>query len=89
VLKQLEESNPKVKFRVLFTRTQYTKEQYHSAMSAMIEGAVLAVVIVFLFLRDWRATVISPSPHLPHLPHLLKVRCQITLSSLKIYLSIL
>ena len=59
VLKQLEESNPKVKFRVLFTRTQYTKEQYHSAMSAMIEGAVLAVVIVFLFLRDWRATVIS------------------------------
>ncbi len=25
----------------------------------MIEGAVLAVVVVFLFLRDWRATIIS------------------------------
>ena len=25
----------------------------------MIEGAVLAVIVVFLFLRDWRATVIS------------------------------
>ncbi len=25
----------------------------------MIEGAILAVVVVFLFLRDWRATFIS------------------------------
>src|SRR3712207_7092106 len=25
----------------------------------MIEGAVLAVFVVFLFLRDWRATIIS------------------------------
>jgi multidrug efflux pump subunit AcrB len=59
VLKELEKSNPKVKFSVLFTRTEYTKGQYHSAMAAMVEGAVLAVVVVFLFLRDWRATVIS------------------------------
>jgi multidrug efflux pump subunit AcrB len=28
-------------------------------MEAMIEGAVLAVIVVFLFLRDWRATFIS------------------------------
>ena len=28
-------------------------------MLAMIEGAILAVVVVFIFLRDWRATVIS------------------------------
>ncbi|HEX5645195.1 MAG TPA: efflux RND transporter permease subunit, partial [Erythrobacter sp.] len=33
--------------------------QYDSSMAAMIEGAVLAVVVVFFFLRDWRATVIS------------------------------
>src|SRR3546814_17450145 len=25
----------------------------------MVEGAILAVVVVFLFLRDWRATLIS------------------------------
>lgn len=59
VLKELEKANPKVKFKVLFTRTQYVKEQYHSAMTAMVEGAVLAVVVVFLFLRDARATLIS------------------------------
>src|SRR3546814_11276788 len=28
-------------------------------MAAMIEGAVLAVIVVFLFLRDWRAMAIS------------------------------
>ena len=44
---------------MLFTSVKYTEEQYHSAIEAMIEGAVLAVVVVFLFLRDWRATVIS------------------------------
>ncbi|RSU78962.1 AcrB/AcrD/AcrF family protein [Sphingomonas sp. S-NIH.Pt3_0716] len=59
VLDKLKQENPKVQFKQLYTSVDYTKGQYHSAMSAMIEGAVLAVVIVFLFLRDWRATLIS------------------------------
>ena len=58
-LEQIKKDNPKVDFKILFTRTVYTKEQYSSAMLAMIEGAVLAVIVVFLFLRDWRATAIS------------------------------
>ena len=59
VLKKIEEENPGVKFTLLSNQVQYTKDQYHSSMAAMIEGAVLAVLIVFLFLRDWRATFIS------------------------------
>ncbi|MDO9370891.1 MAG: efflux RND transporter permease subunit [Sphingopyxis sp.] len=58
-LEQIKKTNPKVDFKILFTRTEYTKEQYRSSMAAMIEGAILAVVVVFLFLRDWRATLIS------------------------------
>ena len=58
-LTEIKKNNPKVDFKILFTRTEYTKEQYRSSMAAMIEGAVLAVVVVFLFLRDWRATLIS------------------------------
>lgn len=58
-LEEIKKNNPKVEFKILFTRTEYTKEQYRSSMLAMIEGAVLAVVVVFLFLRDWRATLIS------------------------------
>ncbi|OYX26991.1 MAG: hypothetical protein B7Z03_14210, partial [Hydrogenophilales bacterium 32-62-9] len=59
VLAQIEKENPKIKFTQLFTSVDYTKQQYHSAVAAMVEGAVLAVIVVFLFLRDWRATVIS------------------------------
>ncbi|MGE4321888.1 MAG: efflux RND transporter permease subunit [Sphingobium sp.] len=59
VLDALQKENPKVRFQQLYTSVDYTKEQYRSAMAAMIEGAVLAVVVVFLFLRDWRATLIS------------------------------
>jgi multidrug efflux pump subunit AcrB len=56
---KIEKDNPKVHFTQLYTSVDYTKMQYHSAIDAMIEGAVLAVVVVFFFLRDWRATVIS------------------------------
>lgn len=59
VLAQIEKENPGVKFTRLFTSVDYTKDQYHSSMASMIEGAVLAVIVVFLFLRDWRATAIS------------------------------
>ncbi|MDB5698374.1 MAG: efflux transporter permease subunit, partial [Alphaproteobacteria bacterium] len=58
-LEKIRKENPKVQFRLLYTSVDYTKQQYHSAMEAMVEGAVLAVLVVFLFLRDWRATVIS------------------------------
>ena len=58
-LAALEKENPGVHFTRLFTSTDYTKSQYESSMSAMVEGAILAVIVVFFFLRDWRATVIS------------------------------
>lgn len=50
---------PGVEITPLFTSVDYTKAQYTSSMAAMIEGAILAVVVVFFFLRDWRATIIS------------------------------
>jgi multidrug efflux pump subunit AcrB len=58
-IEQIKKENPKIRFSQLYTSVDYTKAQYHSAIDAMIEGAVLAVLVVFLFLRDWRATVIS------------------------------
>ncbi|MEL6528873.1 MAG: efflux RND transporter permease subunit, partial [Pseudomonadota bacterium] len=56
---QIETENPGVKFIPLFNTVKYTESQYKSSMAALIEGALLAVVVVFLFLRDWRATFIS------------------------------
>jgi len=55
----IEAENEGVKFIKLSTSTTYTRAQYESSMWALVEGAVLAVIVVFLFLRDWRATFIS------------------------------
>ncbi len=56
---KLEKENPKVRFAEIFNTVDYTKSQYHSAMEGLWEGAILAVLVVFLFLRDIRATIIS------------------------------
>ncbi len=56
---ELKEQNPGVRFIQLGSSVEYTKSQYESSIASMIEGAVLAVVVVFFFLRDWRATIIS------------------------------
>lgn len=58
-MEKLQKENPGIKFTTLFNSVDYTKAQYKSSMAAMIEGALLAIVVVFLFLRDWRATIIS------------------------------
>ncbi len=56
---EIEADNPGVRFLPLFNTVKYTEEQYQSSLFAMGEGALLAVVVVFFFLRDWRATMIS------------------------------
>ncbi len=58
-LDQLEKQTPGIKFTRLFTSVDYVKSQYESSIAAMVEGAILAVIVVFFFLRDWRATIIS------------------------------
>jgi multidrug efflux pump subunit AcrB len=58
-LEALEKRNPKVKFRLRVDGSEYALVQYKAAIHAMIEGALLAVLVVFLFLRDWRATFIA------------------------------
>ena len=58
-LKKVEAENPKVGFSEVFNAVDYTKQQYTSAIEGLIEGAILAVLVVLLFLRDIRATLIS------------------------------
>ncbi len=58
-LRAIQKENPKIHFTELYTTVDYTKSQYSTSLSSMIEGAVLAVLVVWLFLRDGRATMIS------------------------------
>lgn len=59
VIAELQAENPNLNFIPLFNSVKYTESQYQSSIAAMLEGAVLAVIVVFFFLRDWRATIIS------------------------------
>ena len=58
-MKQIEKDDPRIHFSEISNEVDYTRSQYHSSIEALIEGAILAVFVVFLFLRDVRATAIS------------------------------
>jgi hydrophobe/amphiphile efflux-1 (HAE1) family protein len=58
-LAKIRKENPQIHMTQVFTRVDYSRDTYHSAMSALVEGSILAVLVVFLFLRDTRATLIS------------------------------
>ncbi|MEZ0212821.1 MAG: efflux RND transporter permease subunit [Xanthobacteraceae bacterium] len=58
-LRRLEARHPGVAIRLIDSTVKYTKADYESAMHTLVEGAILAVLVVFLFLRDWRATLVS------------------------------
>ncbi|MGQ0833938.1 MAG: efflux RND transporter permease subunit [Gammaproteobacteria bacterium] len=50
---------PQVRVTQVFTTVDNTLRTYDSAIMALLEGAVLAVIVVWFFLRDWRATAVS------------------------------
>jgi multidrug efflux pump subunit AcrB len=58
-LAKISNETPQVKLTQVFTTVEYTKKTYDSAISAFLEGSVLAVLVVWVFLRDMRATLIS------------------------------
>jgi hydrophobe/amphiphile efflux-1 (HAE1) family protein len=58
-LDKISKENSSIHLRQVFTTVDFTKQQYHASIEALFEGALLAVVIVYLFLRDWRATGIA------------------------------
>jgi hydrophobic/amphiphilic exporter-1 (mainly G- bacteria), HAE1 family len=56
---ELERENAGISYTPIDDSVRYTYGNYKSAMTTLIEGALLAVVVVFIFLKDWRATLIS------------------------------
>lgn len=55
----LKAAYPDVDLKLIDTSVEYTNGNYEAAISTLFEGAILAVVIVLLFLRDLRATIIA------------------------------
>jgi multidrug efflux pump subunit AcrB len=55
----IKAANPDIDLKLIDTSVTHTLGNYDSAMHTLYEGAILAVIVVFLFLRDWRATIIA------------------------------
>jgi multidrug efflux pump subunit AcrB len=51
--------NPNVSIEMIDDAVYFTYGNYEAAMSTLIEGGILAIIVVFLFLRNWRATLIA------------------------------
>lgn len=58
-LQQLKQQRPDIQLTEVFNLIDPVTENYAGSMQLLYEGALLAVVVVFLFLRDWRATFIA------------------------------
>ncbi|MFN6469689.1 MAG: efflux RND transporter permease subunit [Nostoc sp. SerVER01] len=59
-VKQLEKTLPAdVKLDLIFTRADVVRQSYQSTIDELIQASVLAVIVILVFLRDWRATLIT------------------------------
>ena len=58
-LDKIQAETPAVHTTLTFTTVDHTLRVYDSSLNALIEGSILAVVVVWFFLRSWRATLIS------------------------------
>lgn len=58
-LKELKAEHPDIELHEAFNFVEPAAEEYVGSMHLLYEGALLAVLVVWLFLRDWRATFVS------------------------------
>ena len=56
---RLSAKYPKIQFKEVSNTVNYVRESYKDSMLMLFEGAVLAIIVVWAFLRDWRATFVS------------------------------
>ncbi|KXZ63344.1 efflux RND transporter permease subunit [Acinetobacter venetianus] len=58
-LDKLKAAHPDIKITEAFNFVKPVADNYKGSMSLLYEGAILAILVVWLFLRDWRATIIA------------------------------
>ena len=59
VVDQLAAAHPNVKFALVGDTVTAVRADYRSSMNMLYEGAFLAILVVLLFLRNWRATLVA------------------------------
>ena len=56
---EIKKNHPDVELKLIDSSVTHTLGNYENAISTMLEGAALTIIVVFLFLRDIRATIIA------------------------------
>lgn len=56
---ELAAKNPGLELKEVANSVDRVKKSYQGSMQSLYEGALLAIAVVWLFLRDWRATLVS------------------------------
>ena len=56
---RLQQAHPDVGFDLVVSTVTQTRHSYEATVHVLLEGMVLAALVVFLFLRNWRATLIA------------------------------
>jgi multidrug efflux pump subunit AcrB len=58
-IEKLAHENPTVKIELISNTVRFVEAAYEGSMHALYEGVILAIIVVWFFLRDWRATAIA------------------------------
>ena len=58
-LQELQAAHPHVEMVEAVNAVDPVLENYEGSLALLYEGAALAVLVVFVFLRDWRSTVVA------------------------------
>ena len=58
-LADIRKAHPEANIKMIDDTVFYTLGNYHAAIDTLLEGALLAIIVVMIFLRNWRATLIS------------------------------
>jgi multidrug efflux pump subunit AcrB len=56
---ELQAAHPNMVFHQAIDNAQPVEENFDGSMDLLYEGALLAILVVFWFLRDWRATLVA------------------------------
>ncbi len=58
-IREIEEARPQIHITEIASTVEFIRGMHESSIHALLEGALLACLVVFLILRDWRATFIA------------------------------
>jgi multidrug efflux pump subunit AcrB len=58
-IQKLQKTLPDTKISLASTQAEYIRKATHATIDSLIEAIILSVIVIYPFLRNWQATIIS------------------------------